>query len=84
MLNFIFIALGFLALIIISMGIGFRYGYNQDRVQCLNCGGHKTSLVSWVSSEGGGNYKSAVKTWEYHRCQDCDAKMTTDIKLVKD
>jgi hypothetical protein len=64
--------------------LGYLLAHKEHRIQCFDCGSHKTYLVSWTSGSGGGKFKGAVKTWSYHCCSDCDAKMTTDIKIVKD
>lgn len=72
------------AALFVGYALSYVHSHRQNRLQCLNCGSHKTNIVSWVSGSGGGNYTKPVKTWEYHCCKDCDARITVDIKLVKD
>ena len=70
-------------LIILGYIIGRTHFYYERRVQCVNCGKHKTrELASGYGGEGG-ICGFAVKHWEGHICKDCGEITSVKMSLSK-
>jgi len=72
---------------ILFLTIGFFFGilyvYRKTRVQCVNCGSHKTELGAALLSGGGGEADFAVTTMETYRCRKCKKLTSVQMKLIK-